>query len=63
MLHIHCIQLFYKLSDHAMEDALYKIESMRNFARLTLRGPISYETTILNFRHLLELNQLGKTLF
>ncbi|WP_444895065.1 IS5 family transposase [Microbulbifer sp. SSSA005] len=63
MLRIHCMQLFYNLSDPAMEDALYEIESMRSFAGLTLSGPIPDETTILNFRHLLELNQLGAALF
>jgi IS5 family transposase len=36
---------------------------MRNFARLTLSGPIPDETTILNFRHLLESNRLCTTLF
>ncbi|WP_444932661.1 IS5 family transposase [Microbulbifer sp. JTAC008] len=63
MLRIHCMQLFYNLSDPAMEDALYEIESMRSFAGLTLSSPIPDETTILNFRHLLELNQLGAALF
>jgi transposase, IS5 family len=33
MLRVHCMQLFYNLSDPAMEDALYEIESMRRFAR------------------------------
>ena len=28
MMRIHCMQLFYNLSDPAMEDALYEIESM-----------------------------------
>ncbi len=28
MLRVHCMQLFYNLSDPAMEDALYEIESM-----------------------------------
>ncbi|WP_444957980.1 IS5 family transposase [Microbulbifer sp. ZKSA002] len=63
MLRIHCMQLFYNLSDPAMEDALYEIESMRNFAGLTLAGPIPDETTILNFRHLLETSHLSKVLF
>jgi len=63
MLRIHCMQLFYNLSDPAMEDALYEIESMRRFARLKLTGPIPDETTILNFRHLLEQHSLGKSLF
>lgn len=36
MLRVHCMQLFYNLSDPAMEDALYEIESMRQFAGLKL---------------------------
>lgn len=63
MLRIHCMQLFYNLSDPAMEDALYEIESMRRFARLSITGAMPDETTILNFRHLLEKNSLGKSLF
>jgi len=35
MLRVHCMQLFYNLSDPAMEDALYEIESMRKFSPLT----------------------------
>jgi len=63
MLRIHCMQLFYNLSDPAMEDALYEIESMRRFASLRLSGRLPDETTILNFRHLLERNKLGEKLF
>lgn len=63
MLRIHCMQLFYNLSDPAMEDALYEIESMRRFAGLSITGPLPDETTILNFRHLLERHQLGQKLF
>lgn len=36
MLRVHAMQLFYNLSDLAMEDALYEIESMRQFAGLSL---------------------------
>ena len=36
MLRIHVMQLLYNLSDPAMEDALYEIESMRRFAGLRL---------------------------
>lgn len=60
MLRVHCMQLFYNLSDPAMEDALYEIESMRRFAGLSLSGPLPDETTILKFRHLLEQHKLGK---
>jgi len=43
------MQLFYNLSDPAMEDALYEIESMRCFAGLKL-DRLPDETTILKFR-------------
>lgn len=62
MLRVHCLQLFYNLSDPALEDALYEVESMRRFAGLKL-DRIPDETTILNFRHLLEKHGLGKKLF
>lgn|SRR5690554_6169040 len=63
MLRVHCLQLFYNLSDPAMEDALYEIESMRRFAGLRLSERIPDETTILNFRHFLESRRLGKAIF
>jgi IS5 family transposase len=63
MLRVHCMQLFYNLSDPAMEDALYEIESMRRFAGLRLSDRLPDESTILNFRHLLERHNLGKKLF
>ena len=62
MLRIHCVQLFYNLSDPAMEDMLYEIESVRRFVGVKLGGPIPDETTILNFRHLLEAHKLGQKL-
>jgi IS5 family transposase len=63
MLRVHCMQLFYNLSDPAMEDALYEIESMRRFAGLSLTRALPDETTILKFRHLLEKHELGKAIF
>ncbi|MGY6555044.1 MAG: IS5 family transposase [Wenzhouxiangella sp.] len=63
MLRIHCMQLFYNLSDPAMEDALYEIESMRRFAGLKLSEALPDETTILNFRHFLERYKLGDKIF
>ncbi len=62
MLRVHCMQLFYNLSDPAMEDALYEIESMRRFAGLKISEAIPDETTILKFRHLLEKHKLGEAL-
>ena len=63
MLRIHCVQLFYNLSDPGMEDMLYEVESVRRFTGLRLSGPLPDETTILNFRHLLEKHGLGTGLF
>ena len=59
MLRIHCLQQGFNLSDPGAEDALYEIESMRRFAGIELgETPVPDETTILNFRRLLEQHQL-----
>ena len=63
MLRIHCLQLWFNLSDPGMEQELYDSRSMLEFAGLSLSEPIPDETTILNFRHLLERHQLGTELF
>ena len=62
MLRVHCVQLFYNLSDPGMEDLLHEVESVRRFAGLRLSGPLPDETTILKFRHLLERHGLGEVL-
>ena len=62
MLRIHFLQQWYALSDPAMEEALYEIASMRQFAKLSLLAGIPDETTILNFRHLLERHGLAAKL-
>jgi IS5 family transposase len=64
MLRIYFLQQWYGLSDPAMEDALYDIESMRRFAGIDLEADeVPDETTILHFRHLLEKHNLTKELF
>ena len=64
MLRIYCLQQWYNLSDPGAEEALYDIQSMRAFAGLELgRDAIPDETTILNFRHLLERYELTKAIF
>ena len=64
MLRIYCLQQWYALSDPGAEEALYDICSMRAFAGLELgRDAIPDETTILNFRHLLERHDLTKAVF
>lgn len=64
MLRIYCLQQWYNLSDPGAEEALYDIQSMRVFCGLELvRDAIPDETTILNFRHLLERHDLTKAIF
>jgi IS5 family transposase len=64
MLRIYCLQQWYALSDPGAEEALYDIQSMRTFCGLELgRDAIPDETTILNFRHLLERHALTKAIF
>jgi IS5 family transposase len=64
MLRIYCLQQWYNLSDPGAEEVLYDIQSMRAFAGLELgRDAIPDETTILNFRHLLERHDLTKAIF
>ena len=64
MLRIYFLQQWYQLSDPGAEEALYDIQSMRAFAGFELgRDAIPDETTILNFRHLLERHNLTAALF
>ena len=64
MLRIYFMQQWYGLSDPAMEDALYDIESLRRFADIDMEvDVIPDETTILHFRHLLEKYELTRKIF
>ena len=59
MLRIHCIQLWWNLSDPAMEEELYERPLYREFAGLLGAKRLPDETTILRFRHLLEKHELA----
>ena len=60
MLRVYFLQQWFNLSDPGAEDALYESAVLRRFAGVDLgRAPAPDETTILNFRHLLEAHQLG----
>lgn len=64
MLRIYFLQQWYGLSDPGAEEALYDMHSMREFAGLDFaHDTIPDETTILNFRHLLEAHNLTEALF
>jgi IS5 family transposase len=62
MLRIYCLQQWYALSDPAMEESLYEIASMRHFAQINIEA-VPDETTMLNFRHLLEKTRSPKPCF
>lgn len=62
MLRIHLLQQWYALSDPAMEEALCDTPVMRQFAQLGGLEEIPDETTILNFRRLLESKHLAAAL-
>ena len=64
MLRMYFIANWFNLADEACEDALYDVEAFRNFCRIDLgRERVPDATTLLNFRHLLEQNELGVALF
>ncbi len=63
LLRIYFLQLWFNLSDPAVEEALYESASMRSFVGIDLGSEAAPdETTVCKFRHLLERNGLGKTL-
>ena len=64
MLRIYLVKSFQNYSDPEMEGVLYENLSVRFFCRLSLGvDHVPDETTILNFRHLLEEQQLGEAIF
>jgi IS5 family transposase len=63
MLRIHLMQNWFGYSDPAMEEALYEVTPVRRFARLSAMDALPDETTILNFRRLLERHALAPKLF
>ena len=64
MLRIHFLQHWFELSDPGAEEALYDSRAMRQFVGIDLgKEPVPDETTILNFRHLMERYNLGAEMF
>ncbi len=59
MVRIHCLQLWWNLSDPAMEEELYERPLYRRFVGLEGAARMPDETTILRFRHLLEKHELA----
>jgi transposase, IS5 family len=64
MLRVYFCQQWYQLSDDAMEDTLYDIESVRRFCvGNNDREPIPDASSITRFRHMLEAGRLQEKLF
>jgi IS5 family transposase len=64
MLRVYFLQHWFNLSDPGVEDALYESPVLRGFAGVDLgRAAAPDETTILNFRHLLEAHDLCGQIF
>jgi IS5 family transposase len=63
MFRIYCLQQWYNLSDPGAEEALYDSIAIRQFAGVSTDADIiPDETSILNFRRLLEKHQLTERL-
>ena len=63
MLKILCLQNWYSLSDPGVEEEIYDRNSFQRFLDLDLLSDsVPDETTILNFRHLLEDHNLFKAI-
>lgn len=64
MLKIHCLQQWYHLSDPGVEEAIYDRNSFQKFLGLDLiSDAVPDETTVLNFRRLMEKHDLAKKVF
>ena len=64
MLRVYFLQQWYGLADEAIADAIYDSQAMRGFARIDLAADgVPDATTLLNFRRLLETNNLCKGIF
>jgi IS5 family transposase len=64
MLKIYFLQQWYNLSDPGAEEAIHDRNSFQKFLEIDLlSATVPDETTILNFRHLLEANNLQEKLF
>ena len=60
VLRVYFLQEWFNLSDPGAEEALYESPTLRRFVGVDLgRAPAPDESTILQFRHLLEKHELG----
>lgn len=61
MLRMYLLQVWYRLSDDALEDAVYDSYAMRRFMRLDfIRESVPDATTLARFRKMLQKSGLAK---
>ena len=64
MLRMYLLQIWFNLSDPATEDAIYDSYAMRKFTGIDfMTEAVPDETTLCNFRHLLEAHGVNKLFF
>lgn len=64
MLRMYLLQIWFNLSDPAIEDAIYDSYAMRKFTGINfMTEVVPDETTLCKFRHLLEVHGLNKLFF
>lgn len=64
MLRMYLMQIWFNLSDIAIEDAIYDNYAMRSFMCINFNEEqVPDSTTLLKFRHLLEQHHIGKKIF
>jgi IS5 family transposase len=64
LLRLHCLQLWYNLSDPGLEDAVHDRLSFQRFLGLDpLNQRVPDETTVLHFRRVLEKHGLAERIF
>lgn len=64
ILRMYLLQTWFNLSDPGTEDAIYDSYAMRKFTGIDfMNDSVPDETTLCNFRHLLEEHELNKLFF
>ena len=64
MLRMYLLQNWFNLSDEGVEDAIYDSYAFRKFMKIDFIGEqVPDSTTLLDFRHMIEENHIGKDFF
>jgi IS5 family transposase len=64
MLRMYLLQVWFSLSDEAVEDSIYDSYAMRKFMKIDfVSEQVPDATTLLKFRHIIEKHGIGKLFF